>query len=106
MYDYEKETNSLFFAANASYKDFDIEPEDFEQERPVGATATWTDPLEFLDRSESSAYSALGLRLRGILLAKRFAWSCLALFIAALVSLGPVDKSRHPIAQQTETKTE
>jgi ABC-type uncharacterized transport system permease subunit len=54
-----------------------------------------------------AAYAlALGLRLRGILLAKRFAWSCLALFIAALVSLGPVDKSRHPIAQQTETKTE
>lgn len=42
---------------------------------------------------------ALGLRLRGVLLAKRFAWACLALFIAALVSLGPVDKSRHPIAK-------
>jgi HemX protein len=49
------------------------------------------------------AYSiALGLRLRGVLLAKRFSWACLALFIAALLSLGPVDKSRHPIARQTE----
>ena len=35
----------------------DIEPEDFEQERSVSATATWTDPLEYLDRSETSAYS-------------------------------------------------
>jgi ABC-type uncharacterized transport system permease subunit len=46
--------------------------------------------------------AALGLRLRGILLAKRFAWACLALFVAALLSLGPVDKSRHPVAQQSE----
>lgn len=38
----------------------------------------------------------LGLRLRGILLAKRFAWACLILFVAALISLGPVDASRHP----------
>jgi hypothetical protein len=43
------------------------------------------------------AYSvALTLRLRGQLLAKRFAWTCLALFAAALVSLKPVDASRHP----------
>ena len=39
---------------------------------------------------------ALVLRLRGHLLAKRFAWSCVALFGVALVSLGPVDASRHP----------
>lgn len=39
---------------------------------------------------------ALTLRLRGHLLAKRFAWTCLALFGAALISLGPVDASRHP----------
>lgn len=38
---------------------------------------------------------ALGLRLRGVLLAKRFAWSCLALFVAALLSIFPVDASRH-----------
>jgi len=43
-----------------------------------------------------AAYSiALTLRLRGDLLAKRFAWTCLVLFGAALVSLGPVDASRH-----------
>ena len=39
---------------------------------------------------------ALGLRLRGVLLAKRFAWTCLTLFVLALISLGPVDASRHP----------
>lgn len=44
---------------------------------------------------------ALALRLGGRLLAKRFAWSCLALFAAALLSLGPVDKSRHPVAPKT-----
>ncbi len=38
----------------------------------------------------------LGLRVRGALLAKRFAWTCLVLFAAALISLGPVDASRHP----------
>ena len=37
---------------------------------------------------------ALALRLRGHLLAKRFAWTCLALFGVALISLGPVDASR------------
>lgn len=36
------------------------------------------------------------LRLRGVLLAKRFSWCCLALFAAALLSVGPVDKSRFP----------
>lgn len=46
---------------------------------------------------------ALVLRLNGRLLAKRFAWSCLALFPAALLSLGPVDKSRHPVARKTFT---
>jgi ABC-type uncharacterized transport system permease subunit len=39
--------------------------------------------------------TTLGLRLRGWLLAKRFAWACVALFAAALLSLGPVDRSRH-----------
>lgn len=42
--------------------------------------------------------AALGLRLRGRLLAKRFAGVCLFLFAAALLSLGPVDSSRHPHA--------
>ena len=44
------------------------------------------------------AYAAvLGARLRGRLLARRFAWTCLILFAAALVSLGPVNSSRHPM---------
>ncbi|HVS51360.1 MAG TPA: cytochrome c biogenesis protein CcsA [Opitutaceae bacterium] len=37
------------------------------------------------------------LRLRGVLLTKRFAWACLALFAGALVSLVAVDRSRHPL---------
>lgn len=37
----------------------------------------------------------LALRLNGRLLAQRFAWACLVLFAAALLSLGPVDASRH-----------
>ncbi len=41
---------------------------------------------------------ALALRLRGHLLAKRFAWTCFALFCGALISLGAVDSSRHPVA--------
>lgn len=45
---------------------------------------------------------AFSLRLNGRLLAKRFAWSCLALFAAALLSLGPVDRSRHPAARTAE----
>jgi ABC-type uncharacterized transport system permease subunit len=39
---------------------------------------------------------ALGLRIAGRLLARRFAWTCLALFAAALLSLQAVDESRHP----------
>lgn len=50
--------------------------------------------------------AAIGLRLRGALLAKRFAWSCIVLFIAALVSLVFVDRSRHPVAQRTEARSE
>lgn len=50
--------------------------------------------------------TALTLRLRGVLLAKRFAWACLALFVVALLSLGPVDRSRHPIALRTEGRSE
>jgi ABC-type uncharacterized transport system permease subunit len=40
--------------------------------------------------------SILGLRLGGRLPARRFAWTCLVLFAAALISLGPVNASRHP----------
>jgi ABC-type uncharacterized transport system permease subunit len=38
---------------------------------------------------------ALALRLRGWLVARRFAWVCLGLFLAALLSLQPVDASRN-----------
>lgn len=48
---------------------------------------------------------AFGLRLRGRLLAKRFAWACLGLFIAALLSLGPVDASRNPGRPGTSAAT-
>jgi ABC-type uncharacterized transport system permease subunit len=34
------------------------------------------------------------LRWRGILITKRLAWVCIALFMAALLSLGPVNASR------------
>lgn len=46
------------------------------------------------------AYSAVFvLRLRGRLLAKRFAWACVILFAAALLSVPFVDRSRHPVAK-------
>ncbi len=42
-----------------------------------------------------AAYAlALGLRLRGILLTQKLAWTCIALFAAALLSLGPINASR------------
>jgi len=40
--------------------------------------------------------AAFTLRIRGRLLAKRFAWTCLVLFGVALLSLPLVDASRHP----------
>jgi HemX protein len=43
---------------------------------------------------------AFALRVGGRLLAKRFAWACLVLFAAALLSLEAVDGSRHPGAVQ------
>jgi HemX protein len=46
----------------------------------------------------AAALTVLGLRLAGRLLAQRFAWACLGLFLAALLSLGPVDSSRHESA--------
>jgi hypothetical protein len=35
----------------------DVEPEDYETEREVPATAVWADALTSLDRSETSGYS-------------------------------------------------
>ncbi|MFM1850896.1 MAG: hypothetical protein RIS54_580 [Verrucomicrobiota bacterium] len=49
--------------------------------------------------------AALGLRLRGRLVSRRFAWTCIALFVAALLSLGPVNSSRNPVAQSQEVKS-
>lgn len=49
--------------------------------------------------------AALGLRLRGRLVSRRFAWTCIALFAAALLSLGPVNSSRNPVAQSKEVKS-
>jgi len=47
----------------------------------------------------------LFLRWRGILITKRLAWACIVLFVAALISLGPVNASRKPLpAQQTASQ--
>lgn len=35
----------------------DVEPEDYDSEREITATGSWTDPLMSLDRSEASGYS-------------------------------------------------
>jgi ABC-type uncharacterized transport system permease subunit len=49
--------------------------------------------------------AALGLRLRGRLISKRFAWACLAIFALAMVSLPLVNASRHPVATTAATAT-
>lgn len=41
--------------------------------------------------------SLLVFRVRGVLVGSRFAWPCALLFLAALLSLWPVDRSRHPV---------
>ncbi|MBI5693536.1 MAG: cytochrome c biogenesis protein CcsA [Verrucomicrobia bacterium] len=46
----------------------------------------------------AAAAIALTLRLRGLLLSKRFAWTCLILFFAAMLSLVAVERSRHAVA--------
>jgi ABC-type uncharacterized transport system permease subunit len=54
-----------------------------------------------------AAYAlALLLRSRGKLLAKWFAWTCLILFACALISLGPVDASRHPVPNPPSSAAE
>jgi ABC-type uncharacterized transport system permease subunit len=40
---------------------------------------------------------AFGLRVLSLLVAKRFAWTCIFLFVAALLSLWPVNSSRKPL---------
>ncbi|HXN35881.1 MAG TPA: cytochrome C biogenesis protein, partial [Opitutaceae bacterium] len=54
----------------------------------------------------AAAAAAFGLRVTGRLLARRFAWTCLALFAAALLSLEAVDTSRHPGAVQASVRLE
>jgi HemX protein len=44
---------------------------------------------------------AFVLRLKGVLLAKRFAWTCVSLFAVAVISLVAVDRSRHSVAKKT-----
>jgi HemX protein len=44
---------------------------------------------------------ALLLRLGRKLVSQRLAWTCLALFVAALLSLGPVNASRHSVTPAT-----
>jgi hypothetical protein len=44
---------------------------------------------------------AFTLRLRGALLAQRFAWTCLCLFFAAMLSLLAVESSRAPAPAPT-----
>ena len=45
---------------------------------------------------------ALLLRLGRRLVSQRLAWTCLALFVAALLSLGPVNASRHSVTPAAE----
>jgi HemX protein len=49
---------------------------------------------------------ALFLRLRGRLLANRFAWTCVVFFCAALLSLYFVDRSRHPVGPRAPKTAE
>jgi HemX protein len=49
------------------------------------------------------AAAAFGLRLRGLLYSKRFAWTCLVLFVAAMLSLIAVERSRKATAAHEST---
>lgn len=61
-------------------------------------TSTVTGPKLLLTVSVwCLAALALTLRLRGRLLGGKFAWTCVALFAAAMISLGAVNASRRPI---------
>jgi len=49
-----------------------------------------------------AAYAVvLGLRLKAVLVSKKFAWTCILLFAAALISLKPVNSSRQPLPAPT-----
>lgn len=53
-----------------------------------------------------AAATAFGLHWRGLLLAKRFAWTCLVLFLAAMLSLIAVERSRNALSRRTAAVTE
>ncbi len=46
------------------------------------------------------------LRWRSLLIAKRLAWVCVALFLAALISLGPINTSRRPLTEKASLKAD
>lgn len=48
--------------------------------------------------------AALALRLFGRLVARRFAWACVVIFAAAMISLYPVNASRHPAPPAAATR--
>ena len=72
----------------------------------------WTRDLASVDHAKlaataavwAGAAAALLLRSFGRLLARRFAWACLALFAAALLSLAAVDESRHPVVSPPQER--
>jgi len=45
------------------------------------------------------------LRARGLLVSRRFAWGCIAVFVIALLALGPVDSSRHALPPKPQGQT-
>jgi len=65
----------------------------------------WLEDLASVDLAKLLITSAvwlayvvvLFLRLRSRLVSQRLAWTCLVLFAAALLSLGPINASRHPM---------
>ena len=47
--------------------------------------------------------TTLGLRLAGKLVGHRLAWVCMLLYVAALFTLWPIDRSRHPTPRHSES---
>ncbi|KXU35401.1 cytochrome C biogenesis protein [Cephaloticoccus capnophilus] len=45
------------------------------------------------------------LRAKGLLVSRRFAWACIVVFVIALLSLGPVDSSRHALPPKPQGPT-
>jgi ABC-type uncharacterized transport system permease subunit len=49
---------------------------------------------------------SLVLRVSGRLVGRRFAWVCLLLYVAALLTLWPIDRSRHPGTEPAASRTQ